>query len=212
MRVIVLANQKGGAGKTTLSSHLAVEASRMRVGPIALLDTDPQAGLAAWWNARQSPDPAFARMLPKGISATLADLEAKGCAMVFIDTPPALSDSIRQTLVHANLIVVPVQPSPNDLRAVGATVKLVRDARRQMVFVLNRANSRTRLTNDALMSLSQHGTIAPVIVQDRQDFRVAMIDGRTAQELDPSSKSAGEVGLLWSYLAEKLDHVDQAKA
>jgi chromosome partitioning protein len=212
MRVIVFANQKGGAGKTTLSSHLAVEAARTAAGPVVLLDTDPQAGLAAWWNARQAPDPAFARMSPKGISATLADLAEKGCATVFVDTPPALSDFIRQTLAHASLIVVPVQPSPNDLRAVGATVKLVRDARRQMVFVLNRANARTRLTNDALMSLSQHGTIAPVIVQDRQDFRVAMIDGRTAQELDPSSKSAGEVGLLWSYIAEKLDHVDQAKA
>jgi chromosome partitioning protein len=205
VQVIVLASQKGGAGKTTLSSHLAVEASREQTCDVALLDTDPQGGLAAWWNARSSDTPRFARLLPEGLKTTLAELKRSGVSIVMIDTPPALTASIKDTVATASLVVIPVQPSPNDLRAVGATVQLVRSARRPMVFVLNRTRQGTKLTADAAVALSQHGTIAPIFVQDRQDFRVGMIDGRTAQELDPRGKSAGEIGLLWRYLTEKLD-------
>ena len=52
MHVLVLASQKGGAGKTTLSRHLAVEAERAGEGPVILIDADPQGGLASWWNRR----------------------------------------------------------------------------------------------------------------------------------------------------------------
>ncbi|MDE2462343.1 MAG: ParA family protein, partial [Alphaproteobacteria bacterium] len=54
MHVLVLASQKGGSGKTTLSGHLAVEAMLAGVGPVALIDTDPQGSLAEWWNARSA--------------------------------------------------------------------------------------------------------------------------------------------------------------
>ena len=59
MRVIVFASQKGGSGKTTLAGHVAVEAEREGAGPVALIDTDPQASLAKWWNVRSDPQPAF---------------------------------------------------------------------------------------------------------------------------------------------------------
>ena len=59
MHVIVLASQKGGAGKTTLSRHLAVEAERAGEGPVILIDADPQGGLAGWWNRRRADTPVF---------------------------------------------------------------------------------------------------------------------------------------------------------
>ena len=59
MRIIAFASQKGGVGKTTLAGHLAVEAERQGVGPVALLDTDPQGSLAAWWNVRAAEVPVF---------------------------------------------------------------------------------------------------------------------------------------------------------
>ena len=61
MRVIVLASRKGGAGKTTIASALAVEAQRQGAGPVAIIDTDPMGGLANWWNVRQAETPVFAR-------------------------------------------------------------------------------------------------------------------------------------------------------
>ncbi len=118
---------------------------------------------------------------------------------------PALSDSIRETVAQADLVLMPVQPSPHNLRAVGATVALVRKAFRPMVFVLNRTRAGTRLTSDAAVALSQHGTVAPVFLVDRQDFRASMIDGCTAGEADPASKSAAEIAELWRYLRRRIE-------
>ena len=60
MRILTIASQKGGAGKTTLAAHLAVEAEHTGAGPVAVVDTDPQGSLAAWWNSREAPTPLFA--------------------------------------------------------------------------------------------------------------------------------------------------------
>lgn len=211
MLVIVLASQKGGVGKTTIAGHLAVEAERQGAGPVALLDTDPQAGLATWWNAREASTPAFVDMAPGGLRATLARLDAQGCGVVFIDTPPALTDAIRTTVAVATLVLVPVQPSPHDLRAVAGTVELVRTVRRPMVFVLNRTRAGTRLTSDAAVALSQHGTVAPGFLVDRQDYRSSMIDGRTAGEVDAESKSAAEIAALWRYVALRIEGENYAR-
>ena len=59
MKIIVVASQKGGVGKTTLTGHLGVQASTSGHGPVALLDTDPQGSLADWWNMREAPEPIF---------------------------------------------------------------------------------------------------------------------------------------------------------
>jgi chromosome partitioning protein len=62
MYVIVLASQKGGAGKTTLAAHLAVAAEAAGDGPAVLIDTDPQGSLSAWWNVRKAEVPVLAPM------------------------------------------------------------------------------------------------------------------------------------------------------
>jgi chromosome partitioning protein len=62
MYVLVLASQKGGSGKTTLSGHLAIEAEQAGVGPVALIDCDPQGSLSDWWNSRVSPTPHFVKV------------------------------------------------------------------------------------------------------------------------------------------------------
>jgi chromosome partitioning protein len=203
VRVIALASRKGGAGKTTLTSHLAVEAGRAGFGPVAVLDTDPQGGLAGWWNERQAEAPAWLDTA-KGLSAALTGARHAGFATVLIDTPPSLSDTIAEVLALADLILVPVRPSPNDLRAVGATVELAERAAKPMVFVVNAATARARITAEAAIALSQHGTVAPVMLHARVDFATAMTDGRTATELDPGSKSADEVARLWAYLQTRL--------
>jgi chromosome partitioning protein len=112
MRVLVLASQKGGAGKTTLSRHLAVEAERAGAGPVVLLDADPQGGLAAWWNRRRADTPVF-------FSSTLAELprrieqaRAGGFALAVIDTPPQVTSLIRAVVQLADLVLIPTRPSP----------------------------------------------------------------------------------------------------
>ena len=204
MKVIVLANQKGGAGKTTLAGHLAVRAEEDGAGPVALVDTDPQGSLSAWWNERQASTPGFAAVTLANLSGHLAELSASGIKLVVIDTPPAVTDTIRKVIAVADLVVIPSRPSPHDLRAVGSTVALVEAAGKPMVFVVNGAASRARITGEAAIALSQHGKVAPVTIFQRTDFAQSMTDGRTAQELDPKSRSAAEISELWTYVRKQL--------
>lgn len=204
MRVVVLASRKGGAGKTTLSSHLAVEAERAGAGRVALADTDPQGGLAAWYNARAAETPLFVDV-SKGLAAAIEACRAGGVDLLFVDTPPSVTDTIASVIAYADLVVTPVRPSPNDLRAIGGTVEIVRKAGKRMVFVVNQVTARAKITAEAAIALSQHGTVAPSMLASRVDFATSMTDGRTAVELDPSSKSAAEVSALWTYLDDRMN-------
>lgn len=203
LRTVVLASQKGGVGKTTLCGHLAVEAARRTERRTAVLDTDPQGGLAAWWNVRAAAAPEYFIVAEEGLGATLSALREDGISYVFIDTPPALTASIAATVAAADLVVVPTKPSPHDLRAVGATVRLVGSTGRPLIFVINQAVRRARLTADAAVALSEHGIIAPTIIHHRLDFVSSMIDGRTAQEVDPASEASHEIEALWTFLSER---------
>ena len=207
MHVVALTSRKGGAGKTTLASHLAVAAEAAGAGPVALIDTDPQGGLAGWWNARAADTPEWIDPAG-GLSAAVTAARATGYGVLLIDTPPTLAETIAEVMAMADLIVVPVQPSPNDLRAVGGTVELAAASGKPMVFVVNRATARARITTQAAIALSQYGAVAPIVIHARVDFATSMTDGRTAAELDPASKSAGEVAALWAYLQTRLSQGD----
>jgi chromosome partitioning protein len=203
LRTIVLASRKGGVGKTTLSGHIAVQALLAEVGPVALIDMDEQGSLSAWWNVRQADTPGFARVGEGGLARTLEGLMQTGTRIVVIDTPPYATAEIGQIVRFADLVVVPVKPSPHDLRAVGETVDVVQAAGKQFVFVLNEAPTNSLLTVQAVRTLSKHGPVAAVI-KTRQDFRSSMIKGGTVQELYPKGKSAEEIADLWAEIAGAL--------
>jgi chromosome partitioning protein len=207
MRVLVFASQKGGSGKTTLSGHLAVEAERTGAGPVALIDTDPQGSLAKWWNVREADMPAFMQCTFPNLLHDIERARNEGFKLVVIDTPPAVTRAIAEVVAMADLVVLPTRPSPHDLRAVGATVDIVESRGKPMVFVVNSAVPNARITTEAAVALSQHGTVAPVIIHHRTDFAASMIDGRTVMEVKENCKSAQEVGALWRYVQERLDRL-----
>ena len=209
MRVVVFASQKGGAGKTTLCGHVAVQADLVDAGPVALIDTDPQGSLAEWWNTRAAETPLFVGTHFAKLGSDLDELRKQGVMLVFIDTPPAVTDTIREVVGHADLVVIPTRPSPHDLRAVGATVDIVEDRDKQMIFAVNAATVRAKITGEAAVALSQHGTVAPVTIHQRIDFATSMIDGRTVMEMNPESRSAGEIGALWQYISTRLGKIER---
>jgi len=204
MQVIVLASRKGGVGKTTLTGHLAVQAEIAGAGPVAVIDMDEQGSLSAWWNARQPENPRFARVGEGGLAQTLDGLRLAGTELVVIDTPPYATTEIGQIVRFADLAIVPVKPSPHDLRAVGETVDVIEGAGRPFVFVLNEAPTNGLLTLQAMRTLSKHGRVAAVI-KTRQDFRSTMIKGGTVQELFPDGRSAGEIAELWGVVESTLN-------
>jgi chromosome partitioning protein len=205
MRVLAMASQKGGSGKTTLSGHLAVQAQRAGHGPVVLIDIDPQGSLSDWWNERETEFPAFAQTTVARLAADLEVLRQQGFRIAVIDTPPAITMAIQSVIQVAELIVIPTRPSPHDLRAVGATVDLCDRAGKPLLFVVNAATPKARITSEAAVALSQHGTVAPVTIHHRTDFAASMIDGRTVMEIDPNGRSAGEVVTLWSYINDRLE-------
>jgi len=205
VRILALASQKGGSGKTTLSGHLAVQAQRAGGGPVVLIDIDPQGSLADWWNEREDDLPAFAQTTVARLASDLEQLRQQGFKLAVIDTPPAITMAIQSVISVAELIVVPTRPSPHDLRAVGATVDLCERAGKPLIFVVNAATPRARITSEAAIALSQHGTVAPVTIHHRTDYASSMIDGRTVMDFEPNGKSAKEIESLWAYVADRLE-------
>ncbi len=205
MQIIGIASQKGGSGKTTLAGHLAVQAERVGAGPVALVDTDPQGSLSEWWNARAAETPRFARANPSRLAQDIDQMRALGIKLLIIDTPPAIEATITDVINLCDIVLIPVRPSPHDLRAVGATVDIVEKLSKPLIFVVNGATPRARITNEAVMALSQHGTLAPVILHQRTGFAASMIDGRTVAEIRGEARSADEIALLWEYLGHRLN-------
>jgi chromosome partitioning protein len=181
-----------------------------------VIDTDPQGGLAGWWNARSAETPHWIDPV-HGLAAAVAAARTAGYGVLVIDTPPSVAETIAGVIEVADLVVIPVRPSPNDLRAVGGTIELARRARKRMVFVVSQATQRARITAEAAIALSQHGTVAPVMIHHRVDFASSMTGGSTVGELDPDCRGASEMRDLWTYLhhiliEEAADDATDARA
>jgi chromosome partitioning protein len=204
MKVLAIASRKGGVGKTTFSGHLSVEATKAGYGTVALIDTDPQGSLSLWWNERKAETPLFVTAVISNLAEQLKELAKAGVDLVIIDTPPAVTEIIDQVLTVADLVLIPTRPSPHDLRAIGSTVEMVEAHDKKMVFVINGAAARAKITGEAAIALSQYGMVAPVTVFQRTDFASSMISGLTASEVNPGSKSAMEIAELWKYIEKQL--------
>lgn len=209
-KVLVLASQKGGVGKTSLTAHLAVAAEEAGFGPVVIYDTDPQQSLGRWFLDREAATPKLAKGGIAELPATLDRLGAAGVRMVAVDTPPALTDAIRAVLEFADFVLIPTQDGKADLAAVGSTVQLVRSMARPFAFALNCVKKGTTQATEAAMVLSKHGALAGVVAH-RMAFKVSWNDGRTALEIEPKGKAAEEVRLLWSYVASEIGLVTARK-
>lgn len=202
-KVLVLASQKGGVGKTSLSAHLAVAAEQAGLGPVVIYDTDPQQSLGRWFLDREVGTPKLAKGGVAELPATLDRLGAAGVRLVVVDTPPALTDAIRAVIEHADFVLIPTQDGKADLAAVGSTVRLVRGMEKPYAFALNCVKKGTTQATEAAMVLSKYGTLAGV-VGHRMAFKVAWNDGRAASEIEPRGKAAEEIRTLWAYVGAEI--------
>ena len=204
MQTIVIASQKGGSGKTTIAAHLAVAGELVGGAQTVIVDTDPQQTLATWWEAREAQTPQLAPIAADRLSGERATLETMGFAYCLVDTPPALTEQNRELLALADLVLVPVRPSPTDMWALGATLDLIRQAQTPHVFVMTQAKGNARITVQTMAALSEHGQVFPSILHDRVDFAAAMTDGRTSLEIRPASPAAAETVALWEQVEDRL--------
>ena len=204
MRILAVTSQKGGSGKTTLAGHIAVQAELAGAGPVALVDMDPQGSLSSWWNERQAERPFFAQTSVSKLADDIEEMRGVGIRLLVIDTPPAITSTIAQVIGLADLVVIPMRPSPHDLRAVGATIELVEELGKASVFVINGAAARARTTSDTVAALAESGILAPTVIHQRADFATSMIDGRTVMEIPGSERSTKEIVEIWDFLGQRL--------
>jgi cellulose biosynthesis protein BcsQ len=139
--VITIAQRKGGAGKTTLATQLAVAWARCGAR-VAALDIDPQGSFSTWVDLRRARLGAKAigfdfAALPGWRAAQWVDDRVGSADLVVIDAPPHAETEARIAVRVARLVVVPVQPSPLDLWATAETLKMAQDERRRSLVVLN---------------------------------------------------------------------------
>lgn len=202
MAVLSVIAQKGGAGKTTLSRNLAVVAAS-HGKRVLCLDLDPQQSLRAWWQAREADDIAMFDEdpapfdLPRIVASTKDDFD-----LIIIDTPPAAPVWIGEVLSVSDLALVPVRPSPDDMRAVGATIGALNKTRTPFAFIMSQT-PRARITEEAAREIAKWGRVAPVNIYQRVSYAETGATGLGVVEVS-DAKAQTEINDLWTYVEEIL--------
>jgi chromosome partitioning protein len=207
--VLTIAQQKGGAGKTTLAAQLGV--AFLALGrQVALVDIDPQASLATWHKARRDfyGDGATGITLsdvPGWKLATEIDKLKRDHDLIIVDSPPHAETDARVAIRAAQLILVPVQPSPLDLWATKPTLELARKEKAEALIVINRIPPRGRLPEAMLAKLAaEQLPLAKAMLGNRVAFAASMLDGRGVLEVSPRPSAADEIMALAKEVAKAL--------
>jgi chromosome partitioning protein len=211
LQTIIINSQKGGSGKTMLSAHLATQAEREGEGPAYIIDTDPQGTLTKWHTLREAEAPQRVEPSLAVIGQALDKLRARGASYCFIDTAPSREADVLSLLKLADLVIVPVQPSPSDIWSAAATFQLLKAEAIPFVFVMMRTKPNAGITAQSMALLSKYGQVAATLVADRTAYAAAMTDGRTAQELAPKGPAALEMAALWKNIKEVIPAKNQQK-
>ena len=198
--VITLAQQKGGAGKTSLAANLAI-AWHLMGRDVATLDIDPQGSLTRWHAERVRNQGEG--VLPVHVSVTgwrtrrEVDRLVDRHAIVVIDSPPHAGTEVRIAVRAAGLVIIPVQPSPIDLWATVPTIALTREEGRPALLVLNRVAARTRLAHELAGHIGALGVpVANARIGNRTALASAMLAGQGVGEGAPGTVADGEIQAL----------------
>lgn len=199
--IISLLNQKGGVGKTTLAVHLST-ALAQRGARVILVDADPQ-GSSLDWSASRQADPLFpviglpTKNLHREIQAHIPNYD-----YLIIDGPPRVNELARAAIMAADVVLIPVQPSPYDVWAAKEITDLLREAAvfkadQKSAFVINRKIVNTAIGRDVAEALADYPhPVLSTSISQRVSFAESAAQGSTVLELDPKSSAAQEINAL----------------
>jgi chromosome partitioning protein len=210
IRTIVFAATKGGVGKTTLSSALAVRAAQDSKR-VAMIDLDPQGSLRAWWGRRGEVENPRIFSGVDTVQEAAEVLEMDGWDWLIVDTPPSMLNTIEPAIEAADLVVIPVKPSAFDLEAVDPVTEICQELGKPYVMVVNDAEPRWKLTQTVTEVVKAMGhKVLSTIVMHRQPYVAAVTVGKSGPEVERDAKkqAASEIDGIW---AEIKRHVAKAK-
>lgn len=205
MKVLAILSEKGGAGKTTITVHLAV-AAQLAGLDVAIIDLDPQAS-AADWSDRRGSEPEAVAIPPARLDKLLSDLRKNGAGLVIIDTGRDSNNAGYTAAQAADLVLIPCRGGGFDFRALTRTLDLCRLSHKRPFLLLNGLRpGASRAAIDAREALAGNDCdIAPVTIHDRAAYRAASITAKTAQETEPDSAAALEISQLYLWIAGQLE-------
>jgi len=209
MIVLVIAAQKGGAGKTTLAIHLAVAAFD-RGYRVALADLDPQRSLTAWAGLRENAEPTVTPLDHPDLGAWLDQQREAGITLAVIDTPPRAGAWAAEVLRAGDLVVIPVRPTALDLLALDATASIVRSTGAKALVVLSQVPPRSPEADDLPPIIRERNALAVAAnrVQERRAYARALASGLAVTEFPGAQQARTEIGAL---VTEIFDMLNQPK-
>jgi len=216
MNVITLASRKGGAGKSTLTAHLAAFAQRQGHRSL-LIDADPQASRGLWHSRRPDGQPAL-ESAARGIDRAVAQAMLDGHAWVFIDTSPTMWVVVQEAIRAATLVLVPARPGFFDLAAVRETVAVARKYGKPYAVVINAAPVKRDEKDSPAVALSRSELDRLAIptwsgqISHRAAYLTSLAAGASAGELAPDSPARNEIARLWSAVERSVAAINGAHA
>lgn len=214
-RIITVAQQKGGAGKTTLAAQLAVTWAK-RGNTVAVVDIDPQRSLASWhaWRVENQADSAPLHLSDVAgwrLGTELDRLRGR-FDLVIVDTPPHAETEARAAVRAGDVVLLPVQPSPMDLWATRTTVDMAAKENTEALIIMNRMPPRGKLPDMMLEKLLEEGLpIAHTKLGNRVAYAASMMEGKGVVEYQPSSTAAREIGALATEVLATLKGRDKRR-
>lgn len=201
MKILTVANRKGGAGKSTCAAHIAHEAVKAGL-KVILIDMDPQKTLEGWWQKRTEENPFLIDTSANELENMLEKVALKNFDLCVIDTPGDASINASTGIKVADLILIPSKPTPPDLAAIGRTIALVEENKKNFAFVITQGIVRTKATLQAASVLSQFGPVAPSVISNRTSYANAMGQGISAGSLDKVAEE--EIMNVWNFIYSRL--------
>lgn len=211
MHVIGVLNTKGGAGKTTLTTCLAVQASKnLRV---AVCDLDPQSSYSDWYGRRGSPEnPALLRGADRASDAVEGLRNASDYDLVFLDGPPGSLIVTEDAISTSTLVLIPMKASGLDIGASRDCIQLCQEHKVPFLVIINdKGQHDSKLVEQAKALLgSWKVNVADQVISHKVAFVNAITTGSTGPEKDKGA--AAEIDALWREINAALKKAAKARA
>lgn len=216
MQTIAVIALKGGSGKTTVATHIAI-AAHLRGLDVQVADIDRQRSAYNILDAREAAGPAC--VIATGATLMAAQFAAVGLKkqLMIIDTPAGVVEEVSEAVVLADLVVLVVRPTLLDLSGLAPSLSLVRQMGKPALVVMNQAPTaregmESPLVRRALKALDYMcAPVAPSILRTRTIFQTALETGRSAEETSDAA-AASEVAALWGFVEAALEAPEEMAA